>query len=97
MSKQENISEEDIIILNDEEGNEYKFVIMDMVEVEKDTYAILLPVGENQTIDEDDLCEILKLVKEDGEEALVHIEDEEEYNRVVEAIEQIFEEEEEEF
>jgi uncharacterized protein YrzB (UPF0473 family) len=49
-----------IIILNDEKGNEVKFEFLDLIEHEGDEYVVLLPVEES---DEAGEVVILKLEK----------------------------------
>ena len=42
---EENYNEEDnIVILNDEDGNEVKFEFLDLVELDDEEYVVLLPV-----------------------------------------------------
>ena len=42
----ENEENENIIILNDENGNEVRFEFLDLVELEDEEYVVLLPVAE---------------------------------------------------
>ena len=88
------IEEKDIVVLNDEEGNEHQFIIIDMVELDQDVYAILMPleIMEEET-DEDECCILLKVVEEGDEEILMTIEDDEEYDKVSAAIEALYEDE----
>ena len=37
---------DNIVILNDEEGNEVKFEFLDLVELDNEEYVVLLPVKE---------------------------------------------------
>ena len=37
---------DNIIILNDEEGNEVKFEFLDLIELDNEEYVVLLPVTE---------------------------------------------------
>ena len=86
--------EKDIVVLNDEEGNEHQFIIIDMVELDQGVYSILMPLEiiEEKTED-DECCILLKVVKEGDEEVLMTIEDDEEYDKVSVAIEALYEEE----
>ncbi len=79
-----------IIILNDEDGNEVPFEFLDMVTYEDEDYVILLPADSN---DEEDGSSaevvILKLESVDGdEETYVNIHDQE----VLRAVYDIFKE-----
>ena len=49
MNDNENFEGEDldnIVILNDEDGNEVKFEFLDLVELDDEEYVVLLPVVE---------------------------------------------------
>ncbi len=87
--------EEEIVVLIDEDNVEIEFEIIEIFELNDQNYAFLFPVD-----DEDDEAVIMKIVVDvDGEDILVDIEDDEEWNSVVAAWEDIveeFEEEEEE-
>lgn len=66
---------EDVITLVDEEGTEYDFSVLDVLEVGDDEYAILIPVDDEE---QDDEVVIFKFTEdEEGNEILVEIEDEE--------------------
>ncbi|BAF59247.1 MAG: DUF1292 domain-containing protein [Pelotomaculum sp.] len=81
---------EEVITLVDEEGVEHDFTVIDIIEVDGSEYAILLPM--------EDECEeaiILKLTHdENGNELLVDIEDDEEWEKVADAWEEMLAEEE---
>ena len=50
MDEENNINEENldnIIILNDEEGNEIQFEFLDLIEYNSEEYVVLLPVDED--------------------------------------------------
>jgi uncharacterized protein YrzB (UPF0473 family) len=84
--------EDEVVTLVDEEGAEHDFTVIDIIEVEGAEYAIMLPVDE-----EDNEAIILKFSKdEEGNELLVDIEDDEEWEKVSEAWEEMIAEEEEE-
>ncbi|MGI6343814.1 MAG: DUF1292 domain-containing protein [Bacillota bacterium] len=83
---------EEFVILTDEDGNEYEFEIVDVIEVEDKRYAVLYPVDDA----EDEGYVIMRFeVDEDGEEMFVDIEDDDEWQRVIDAWEALLEEEEE--
>lgn len=81
---------EEVITLVDEEGAEHDFTVIDIIEVDGSEYAILLPVEE-----ENDEAIILKFAHDDdGNELLVDIEDDEEWEKVADAWEEMLAEEE---
>ena len=76
----ENLNDEldNIVILNDEDGNEVKFEFLDLVDYEDEQYVVLLPMIED---DEEDDGEVVILKLEDTEddseeESYVSVEDE---------------------
>ena len=80
----ENEELDNILILNDEEGNEVKFELLDLVELDEEEYVVLLPVSEEGEEDEGEVV-ILKLEDTDEdseEESYVGVEDEEILNKV---------------
>ena len=70
---------DNIIVLNDEDGNEVKFEFLDLVELDDEEYVVLLPVAEEGE-EEDGEVVILKLEDNDDEdseeESYVSVEDE---------------------
>ena len=75
---------DNIITLNDEDGNEVKFEFLDLVELDDEEYVVLLPVSEEGEEDEGEVV-ILKLEDTDEdseEESYVGVEDEEILNKV---------------
>lgn len=88
---EENFEGEDldnIVILNDEEGNEVKFEFLDLVELDDEEYVVLLPVTEDGEEDEGEVV-ILK-VEDTDEESYVSIDDEEILNKVFEIFKEKF-------
>jgi uncharacterized protein YrzB (UPF0473 family) len=82
--------QEEVITLIDEEGAEHDFTVVDIINVDESEYAILLPVEE-----ENDEAIILKFTHdEEGNELLVDIEDDEEWEKVADAWEETLAEEE---
>ena len=74
---------DNIIVLNDEEGNEVRFEFLDLVELDEEEYVVLLPIAENE--EEDGEVVILKLEDSDDdseEESYVGVDDEEILNKV---------------
>ncbi len=84
---------DNIVILNDEEGNEVKFEFLDLVELDDEEYVVLLPVTEEGEEEEGEVV-ILKVEDTDDEEAdeesYVSIEDEEILNKVFEIFKEKF-------
>ncbi|MGI9860112.1 DUF1292 domain-containing protein [Moorella naiadis] len=86
--------EENTIILTDDEGHEHEFIVVDILNVEDDEYAILLPAA---SADNEGEAIVLKIgLDEDGNEILFEIEDEDEWQRVAQAWEDAVAETEEE-
>ena len=84
---------DNIIILNDEEGNEVKFEFLDLVELDNEEYVVLLPVTEEGEEEEGEVV-ILKVEdtddEESEEESYVSVEDEEILNKVFEIFKEKF-------
>lgn len=82
-----------IIILNDENGEEVPFEFLDVVEFEGEEYVVLLPVEE----DEEDSGEVVILKIEDteseDEESYVSVDDEHTLNQVFELFKEKFKDE----
>ena len=57
---------DNIVILNDEEGNEVKFEFLDLVELNDEEYVILLPVNDEGEEDEGEVV-ILKIEDTDDD------------------------------
>ena len=84
---------DNIIVLNDEQGNEVQFEFLDLVELDNEEYVVLLPVTDEGEEDEGEVV-ILKLedtdedsegesyVDSEDEESYVSVEDEEILNQV---------------
>ena len=82
----ENEELDNIVILNDEAGNEVQFEFLDLVQLDEEEYVVLLPVTDEGEEDEGEVV-ILKLEDTDndsGEESYVGVEDEEILNKVFE-------------
>ena len=84
---------DNIVILNDEDGNEVKFEFLDLVELDEEEYVVLLPVTEEGEEEEGEVV-ILKVEDNDEEdseeESYVSIEDEETLNKVFEIFKEKF-------
>lgn len=87
----ENEEMDNIIVLNDEEGNEVEFEFLDLIEYEGEEYVVLLPVEEAE-----DAGEVVILQVEDidsEEESYISVEDEETLNKVFEIFKDKFKDE----
>ncbi|MCI8519149.1 MAG: DUF1292 domain-containing protein [Clostridia bacterium] len=84
---------DNVIVLNDEDGNEVNFEFLDLVELDGEEYVILLPTDEA----EDEPGEVVILQVEDTdseeEESYVSVEDEEILNKVFEMFKEKFKDE----
>lgn len=90
MSEDTNNEELDnIIVLNDEEGNEAEFEFLDLIEYEGEEYVVLLPAEETEDAGE---VVILKLedTESEDEESYVSVDDEETLNKVFEIFKEKF-------
>ena len=87
--------DDNIVVLNDEEGNEVQFEFLDLVELDDEEYVVLLPVTEEGEEDEGEVV-ILKLEDTDvdsEEESYVGVEDEEILNKVFEIFKEKYKDE----
>lgn len=83
-----------IIILNDENGEEVPFEFLDVVEYEGEEYVVLLPVEEDEEDDDGEVV-ILKIedTESEEEESYVSVDDEDVLNRVFEIFKEKFKDE----
>ena len=83
---------DNIIVLNDEDGNEFKFEFLDLIELDGEEYIVLLPTEED---DEDGEVVILKVEDTDSEdeESYVSVDDQEVLNKVFEIFKEKFKDE----
>lgn len=92
-----NVAEEELnwITLVDEEGKEHRFNLINILEMDGLKYAVMVP--EQQVNESEEEAFIFRLeTDEEGEEVLVDIEDDEEFNRVCELLDELESEDEEE-
>ena len=83
---------DNVVILNDEEGNEVKFEFLDLIELDEEEYVVLLPMTAEGEEDEGEVV-ILKVedIDEDtDEESYVSVDDEEVLNKVFEIFKEKF-------
>ena len=64
----ENEELDNIVVLNDEQGNEVKFEFLDLVELDEEEYVVLLPVTEEGEEDEGEVV-ILKVEDNDDNDS----------------------------
>lgn len=77
--------QDEVVTLIDEEGQEHAFTVLDIVEVSENRYAVLLPEE-----DPDEGAVIFRIETDaEGEDLLVDIEEDEEFDRVVAALEEM--------
>ncbi|MGC7847770.1 DUF1292 domain-containing protein [Desulforudis sp. 1088] len=68
-------ADDEVITLVDEDGEEHDFSVLDILEVDGEEYAILVPVADDEQEDE---VVIFKFAEdEEGNEILIDVEDEE--------------------
>ena len=84
---------DNIVILNDEDGNEVKFEFLDLIELNDEEYVVLLPIAEEGEEEEEGEVVILKVEdtdEESDEESYVSVEDEDVLNEVFEIFKEKF-------
>lgn len=91
-----NVPEEEldnIIVLNDENGEEVPFEFLDLIELDGEEYVVLLPTEGEE--DEDGEVVILKVEDTDSEdeESYVSVDDQEVLNKVFEIFKEKFKDE----
>ncbi|MDT3699144.1 MAG: DUF1292 domain-containing protein [Thermincola sp.] len=73
--------EDEVLTLTDEEGNEHDFSVIDIIEIDGSEYAILLPLEGGEEDQEEAI--ILRIDSDDdGNEVLVDIENDDEWEKV---------------
>ncbi len=99
MNEDENLNVPDeeldnIIVLNDENGEEVSFEFLDLIELDGEEYVILLPVEEEESEDAGEVV-ILKVedTENEEEESYVSVDDENVLNKVFEIFKEKFKDE----
>ncbi|MCT4565377.1 MAG: DUF1292 domain-containing protein [Maledivibacter sp.] len=82
------MEERNIISLMDENNKETEFEVIATLEINETEYAILLPLDE-----ETDEALVFKIARENGEEILEYVDNDEEINMVAEAYDELLEDE----
>ena len=85
MTKQQN---EQLIETYDEEGNKVTFELIDIVTVDDIEYALLLPAVSKESDEEGEIL-VMRLKKEGEEFSFEAIEDDAEFNKIAEYIEEL--------
>ena len=84
-----NNTEREFFTLVDEEGVEREFELIGAAELDGNQYCAFIPAEDDPDME---FCEytILKIVVEDGEETLVSIDDDKEFDRVADYFDDLF-------
>ncbi len=80
------MEENKIISMMDEDGEKVDFELIEIIELDENRYALLAPIG-----DEEDAF-VYKITIVEGKEEYTAVEDEEEFERVLEEYESTFDE-----
>ena len=86
---------DNVIVLNDEEGNDVKFEFLDLVELDGEEYVVLLPMSDDGEEDDGEVV-ILRVEDTDtdsDEESYVSVDDEGVLNQVFEIFKDKFKDE----
>ena len=81
-----------IVVLNDENGEEVEFEFLDLIELDGEEYVVLLPASDAEDADEVVILRVEDTDSED-EESYVSVEDEEILNTVFNIFKEKFKEE----
>ena len=87
----ENIS--NIIILNDENGNEVQFEFLDLIEYESEEYVVLLPVEDDEEDGEVVILKVDDTDEDSDEESYISVDDAHTLTAVFEIFKEKFKEE----
>jgi len=80
------MEENKIISMMDEDGEKIDFELVEIIELDENKYALLAPIG-----DEEDAF-VYKIETVEGKDQYIAVEDEEEFERVLEEYESTFDE-----
>ena len=84
---------DNIIVLNDENGEEVHFEFLDLIEFDNEEYVVLLPVEEEEDAEGEVVILKVEDTEDDEEESYVSVEDEETLNKVFEIFKEKFKDE----
>ncbi len=96
MDEENNVSEEEldnIIVLNDENGEEVEFEFLDVIEYEGEQYIVLLPTDEQDDGEEVVILRVEDTDSSEDEESYVSVDDEETLTKVFEIFKEKFQDE----
>ena len=86
--------EQNYVEILGEDGGILKCEIYDIIDFEEKTYALLLPIEENEDADKNEVI-VMEYIEENDDGYFKNIEDEAEFQKVCEYIESLDDEEEE--
>ena len=80
----------DLVTVVDDEGNQHQFEVLDAIETDTGRYVALVPVYDNPAdlIEDDGELVILTVKEEYGEDLLLPIEDDDEFEEIAEIFEE---------
>lgn len=90
MADEEIFENDDIYTLTDEDGNESDFELIGSVEVEGTAYYALIPYSEDESDEPEEYIVLRGEKDENGEEVLVSIDDDEEFDRIADIFDDEF-------
>ena len=84
---------DNIIVLNDENGEEVSFEFLDLIELDGEEYVVLLPVEEDEDAEGEVVILKIEDTESEDEESYVSVEDEDTLNKVFEIFKEKFKDE----
>ncbi len=86
---EENKENNELVVLIDDDGEEHTFIVVDVIPVNDNSYAILMPhikkENSNGEVDADELdAFIFRVSEKNGEQILEEVDEEDEWNLVAE-------------
>ncbi len=87
--------EQNYVEILDEEGNVTRCEIYDVIDMDGKTYAMLLPLGEDENDDDSEVI-VMEYIEEGDDGYFQNIEDDEEFQKVCDYIQSLDDEDEEE-
>ena len=80
----------DLVTVVDDEGNQHQFEVLDAIETDTGRYVALVPVYDNPAdlIEDDGELVSLTVKEENGEDLLLPIEDDDEFEEIAEIFEE---------
>lgn len=80
---------DDIVKLLDEEGQEHSFVVLNIITVKENKYAIMIPVEEELSELDEQEAVVFRIDDNDGEQMLTVVDEGEEWESVAQAWEEM--------